>query len=151
MLRDQPERRRHRPDPADREARTLREALNAVGFVPVASKLYQPKPGVVPRTALVQRVRACDGQVITVTAPAGYGKSSFAAELGAGDPRPTAWVSLTAAEDDPSALFAYIALALDAIEPIDPAWVPELWSRPPTIGSPLVAQFGAMMAARRPF
>ncbi len=127
------------------------DELDVVGFVPSASKLYRPKPGLVPRTALVERVRACDADVVTVTAPAGYGKSTFVAELSGGDPRPTAWVSLTAAEDDPAALLTYIALALDDIEPVDPRGVSVLWSRAPTIGSLALQQFVAMFAVRRPF
>ena len=127
------------------------DELDVVGFVPSASKLYRPQPGLVPRTALVERVRACDADVVTVTAPAGYGKSTFVAELSGGDPRPTAWVSLTAAEDDPAALLTYIALALDDIEPVDPRGVSVLWSRAPTIGSLTLHQFVAMFAVRRPF
>ena len=127
------------------------DELDVVGFVPSASKLYRPQPGLVPRTALVERVRAYDADVVTVTAPAGYGKSTFVAELSGGDPRPTAWVSLTAAEDDPAALLTYIALALDDIEPVDPRGVSVLWSRAPTIGSLALHQFVAMFAVRRPF
>ena len=127
------------------------DELDVVGFVPSASKLHRPKPGLVPRTALVERVRAYAADVVTVTAPAGYGKSTFVAELSGGDPRPTAWVSLTAAEDDPAALLTYIALALDGIEPVDPRGVSVLWSRAPTIGSLTLHQFVAMFAVRRPF
>ena len=127
------------------------EELDLVGFVPSASKLYRPKPGLVPRTALVERVRACDADVVTVTAPAGYGKSTFTAELTAGEPRPTAWVSLTSAEDDPAALLTYIALALDDIEPVDPRCVSALWSRAPTIGTLALQQFSGMLAVRSPF
>jgi LuxR family maltose regulon positive regulatory protein len=90
--------------------------------------------------------------VVTVTAPAGYGKSTFVAELAAADPRPTAWVSLTAAENDPAALLTYVALALDDIDPVDPHCVTALWARTPTVGSPALQQFGAMFADRpRPF
>src|SRR4051794_41885289 len=91
----------------------LRDELRAAGFVPAASKLYRPAPGVVARPALVRRVRAAAPDLVTVTAPAGYGKSTFAAELTAGDTRPTAWVSLGATERAPASLLTYIALALD--------------------------------------
>ena len=127
------------------------DELDLVGFVPSPSKLYRPKQGLVPRTALVERVRACDADVVTVTAPAGYGKSTFTAELTAGEPRPTAWVSLTPAEDDPAALLTYIALALDDIEPVDARCVSALWSRAPTIGTLALQQFSGMLAVRSPF
>ena len=98
---------------------------------------------------MVDRVRASGGDVVTVTAPAGYGKSTFIAELVAADPRPTAWVSLTVAENDPAALLTYVALAIDEIEPVDPECVSALWTRAPTIGSPALQQFAAMFANRR--
>ena len=127
----------------------MRDELEAVGFVPTASKLYRPSPGLVPRSALVDRVRARHARRRHGDGAGGYGKSTFVAELTAGDPRPTAWVSLTGAENDPAALLTYIALALDDIEPVDPRCVSALWARAPTIGSPALQQFGAMLAARR--
>src|SRR5262245_47652519 len=128
---------------------SVRDQLEVVGFVPTASKLYRPSPGLVSRKALVEQVRARGGDVIAVTAPAGYGKSTFVAELTAHDSRPTAWVSLTAAENDPAVLLSYVALALDKIEPIDPEHVSALWGTPLTIGSPALQHFGAMLADRR--
>ena len=99
---------------------SVRDELRHIGSVPAASKLFRPAPGLVPRTSAVERVHARDGDVVTVTAPAGYGKSTFVAELAATDPRPTAWVSLTAAENDPAALLTYVAMAIDDIDPVDP-------------------------------
>jgi LuxR family maltose regulon positive regulatory protein len=127
----------------------VRGALTAAGFVPTASKLYRPTPGIVARSALTQRVDAARAEVITVTAPAGYGKSTFAAELVASDPRPSAWISLTSAENDPAALLSYVALALDELEPFDPGCVEALWRGGATVGSPAVQRFGALFAARQ--
>src|SRR5215207_1415041 len=128
--------------------RSVRDELHHIGSMPAASKLYRPSPGLVPRTSLVDRVQSRDGEVVTVTAPAGYGKSTFVAELAAADPRPTAWISLTAAENDPAALLTYVALAIDDIDPVDPDCVSALWTRAPTIGSPGLDQFAAMFADR---
>jgi LuxR family maltose regulon positive regulatory protein len=128
---------------------SMRDDLRHIGLIPATSKLYRPSPGLVPRTSVVDRVQAHGGAVVTVTAPAGYGKSTFIAELAAADPRPTAWVSLTAAENDPAALLTYVALAIDEIEPVDPECVSALWARIPTIGSAALQQFAAMFASRR--
>jgi LuxR family maltose regulon positive regulatory protein len=128
---------------------SVRDDLEAVGFIPTASKLYRPSPGLVSRSALVEHVRSRAGDVIVVAAPAGYGKSTFVAELVAADRRPTAWVSLTAAESDPAALLSYVALALDEIEPVDPRRVTALWGSTLTIGSPALQHFVAMLADRR--
>jgi LuxR family maltose regulon positive regulatory protein len=129
--------------------RIVEARLHDVGVAPVASKLHRPAPGLVPRRSLVADVQARGGDVITVTAPAGYGKSTFVAELTAADARPTAWVSLTATENDPAALLTYVALAIDDIEPVDPECVVALWEGRPAIGSPSRQQFGAMLAGRR--
>jgi LuxR family maltose regulon positive regulatory protein len=117
--------------------------------MPSPSQFYRPSPGLVSRSALVERVRSRHADVIAVAAPAGYGKSTFLAELAATDERPAAWVSLTATENDPSVLLSLLARALDAIEPVDPALVTSLWRGPSTIGSPAVQHFGAMFASRQ--
>ena len=128
---------------------SVRDELESVGFVATASKLYRPSPGTVPRSALVKHVEAQRSDVVVVTAPAGYGKSTFLAELAANDGRPVAWVSLTPGENEPAEFLAYVALALDAIEPVDPGFVTTLWGASPTIGSPALQRFGAMLAGRR--
>jgi LuxR family maltose regulon positive regulatory protein len=128
---------------------SARDGLLGIGFVPVASKLYRPTPGLVARRSLLADVRRRDGDVVTVTAPAGYGKSTFVAELSTADPRPTAWLSLTATENDPAALLTYVALAIDEIEPVDPACVAALWQGRPVIGSLAWQQFVSMLAGRR--
>ncbi len=127
---------------------SLRDGLGEIGFVASASKLYRPPLGLVSRGPLVDEVRAAQGDVVTVTAPAGYGKSTFIAELTVNDPRPTAWVSLSWADNDPASLLTYVALALDAIEPVDPRCASALWARSPTIGTPALHQFMAMLATR---
>jgi LuxR family maltose regulon positive regulatory protein len=122
---------------------SVRDELGAVGFVPLASKLYRPSVGLVPRSEHVALAGGAD--VVTVTAPAGYGKSTFLAQLAATDPRPTAWVSLTPADNDPASLLSYIALAIDEIEPVAPQVVSGLWMRSPTTQ---LQQFTAILADR---
>jgi LuxR family maltose regulon positive regulatory protein len=71
---------------------------------------------------LVNRLRAAsDARVVSVTAPAGYGKTTLLAEWANRDPRPFAWVSLESRDSDPVAFLTYIAAALDGIDPVDPA------------------------------
>jgi len=130
----------------------LREEITAAGFMPVASKLFTPARGLVSRRRLVDHVRAASHDLILVVAPAGYGKSTFLAELAADDDRPTAWVSLSASDDDPASLLAYVALALDGAEPVASRYLSSLWSRSPTINTHAQQAFGAMLThRRRPF
>jgi LuxR family maltose regulon positive regulatory protein len=78
----------------------------------VETKLETPHlGGLVPRPVLVRTLMASDAAVIAIAAPAGYGKSALLAEWSAADPRPFAWVSVDAADNDPGALLRYIAAA----------------------------------------
>jgi LuxR family transcriptional regulator, maltose regulon positive regulatory protein len=70
------------------------------------------RPRSVARTALVNRLRASGSQpVVTLFAPAGYGKTTVLAQWAERDSRPFAWVSI-AADDDARSLVATIAAAL---------------------------------------
>jgi len=68
-------------------------------------------PGV-PRTALVNRLRASAAPLALVLAPAGYGKTTLLRAWSARDRRPFAWLSLDAADDDPAVLLDSVGVAL---------------------------------------
>jgi LuxR family maltose regulon positive regulatory protein len=57
--------------------------------------------------------------VISIAAPAGYGKTTLLAQWAAEDPRPFAWVSLDGRDDDPAAFLTYLTAAADEITPVD--------------------------------
>jgi LuxR family transcriptional regulator, maltose regulon positive regulatory protein len=71
----------------------------------------QPRPGTVDRGALVNAARSSDCRLVAVTAPAGYGKSTFLAQWAAAEDRRVAWVSLDPFDDDPGTLLASVASA----------------------------------------
>jgi LuxR family transcriptional regulator, maltose regulon positive regulatory protein len=71
----------------------------------------QPRPGIVSRGDLVETARSSDCRLVAVTAPAGYGKSTFLAEWAATEDRSVAWVSLDRLDDDPATLLASLASA----------------------------------------
>jgi LuxR family maltose regulon positive regulatory protein len=92
-------------------------------FELVESKLLppSPRPGVVPRTALVERLLAADAvPIISVVAPAGYGKTTLLAQWAERKAPRVGWISVDQADNDPVALLTYIATAVDRVEPIDP-------------------------------
>jgi LuxR family transcriptional regulator, maltose regulon positive regulatory protein len=75
----------------------------------------------VERTALVDRLLAASApSVISVVAPAGYGKTTLLAQWAERKEPRVAWVSLDHRDNDPVVLLTYIAVALDRIEPIHP-------------------------------
>ena len=88
----------------------------------VASKLRPPllRPGTVRRSALIERLaRRGSAPIVSVTAPAGYGKTTLLSQWAERHGRAVAWVSVDEGDNDPKVLLTYVAAALDAIEPID--------------------------------
>ena len=81
-----------------------------------------PRPGLVERTRLVARLsRERNGRVVSVVAPAGYGKTVVLAQWAARDPRQFAWVSLDHRDNDPVVFLTYVAEALNAGSTVDRA------------------------------
>jgi LuxR family maltose regulon positive regulatory protein len=118
-------------------------------FEILQSKLLIPslRRGLVPRTALVNRLRkSSETRVVSIAAPAGYGKTTLIAQWAARDPRPFAWVSLDDRDDDPVSLLTYVAAALHRIRAVElavfrgAAAPGSLWSTGmPRLGSALAA------------
>ena len=71
----------------------------------------QPRPGAVSHADLVKTARSSGCRVVAITAPAGYGKSTFLAEWAAAEDRRVAWVSLDRFDDDPGMLLVSLASA----------------------------------------
>jgi LuxR family maltose regulon positive regulatory protein len=69
----------------------------------------------------VDRLLAVDAApVISVAAPAGYGKTTLLAQWAARRGR-VGWVSIDQRDNDPTVLLSYLAAAVDRVEPIDSA------------------------------
>ena len=93
-------------------------------FALLESKLRRPagRPGIVARAALVDRLSSVETPgVISVVAPAGYGKTTLLAQWAESWQPRVAWVSADHRDNDPAVLLTYLATALDRIEPITPA------------------------------
>lgn len=94
----------------------------------VETKLAIPvaRPGFVSRSDLIERARTSGRRVVTVTAPAGYGKSTLLAQWAAAETRPVAWVSLDRFDDDPVSLLALLASAYVRAVDGDPGVVADM-------------------------
>ena len=96
---------------------------------PVASfklqeaKLHPPsaRPGIVARTALVERLMTARAPLVCLVAPPGYGKTTLLAQWAGQEPRPVAWVAVDGHDNDPAVLLTYLAVALDRVQPLGPA------------------------------
>jgi LuxR family transcriptional regulator, maltose regulon positive regulatory protein len=123
---------------------------DGAAFEILQSKLLIPslRPGLVPRTGLVNRLRASsDARVFSIAAPAGYGKTTLLAQWAARDPRPFAWVSLDDRDDDPVSLLTYIAAALHRVHPIDLAVFRGAAAASDSLWSTALPRLGAALAA----
>jgi LuxR family maltose regulon positive regulatory protein len=90
---------------------------------PVAEAKLRPpaaRPGTIARPRLLRLLAAEPGpRVVSVIAPAGYGKTTLLAQWAARERRPVAWLTLGDLDNDPAVMLTYLAVALDRIAPVD--------------------------------
>ncbi len=79
------------------------------------AKLTPPpvRPGIVPRSALVERIRDHPARVVTMVAPPGYGKSTLLRQVAESSAGSVAWVSLDSTDNDPTVFVSSVAAAID--------------------------------------
>ena len=86
----------------------------------LATKLHVPgpRPGLVPRPRLADRLDEGLGRgLVLVCAPAGSGKTALLAGWARCGPRPAAWLSLDAGDNDPARFWRHAVAALDRVCP----------------------------------
>lgn len=93
------------------------------------AKLRPPavRPGVVARPALVNTLRRSGARVVKVVAPAGWGKTTLAAQWTTAEPRPFVWLSVDAHDNDEFVFLKHVVAGI---------------SRVTTVGPRLLAAFG---------
>src|SRR3954452_14731954 len=102
------------PRTNDPRAAPRRPRASSLPLPLIESKLHPPalREGTVSRSAVIERIRAQAGAaVVTITAPAGYGKTTLLREWAGLDDRPFAWLSLDAKDDAATTLLSYVACA----------------------------------------
>jgi LuxR family maltose regulon positive regulatory protein len=95
----------------------------------VGAKLSLPIPG--PGTVARPRLTGLlmtdpPPPVVSVVAPAGYGKTILLADWAARARRSVAWLTLDEFDNAPSVFLTYVAAAIDRVEPVDPSISPAL-------------------------
>jgi LuxR family transcriptional regulator, maltose regulon positive regulatory protein len=83
--------------------------------------------------------------VVSVCAPAGYGKTTLLAQWAAADERPFGWVSLDNRDNDPAVFLTYLAGAANRIEPVDAAVFSAAASGADSIWTTALPQLGAAL------
>ena len=87
----------------------------------MTSKLSRPpvRPGTIRRSELIDRLSQDDGRrIVSVVAPAGYGKTTLLTQWAEASDEIFAWLSANEEDNDPKVLLTYIAEALNAVEPV---------------------------------
>ena len=87
----------------------------------VPAKLMRPlgRPGTVRRTSLIERLARDDARpIVSIVAPAGYGKTTLLSQWAERDGQAFAWVSVDDGDNDAKVLLTYVAEALNAVEPV---------------------------------
>jgi LuxR family transcriptional regulator, maltose regulon positive regulatory protein len=119
-----------------------------VGFA--ASKLSRPmvRPGSVRRLALIDRLsKGGSFPIMSVVAPAGYGKTTLLSQWAERNGQAFAWVSLDERDNDPKVLLSYVAEALNAVEPIDERVFDALASPGSSVPGSVVPRLGSALAS----
>jgi LuxR family maltose regulon positive regulatory protein len=115
----------------------------------VVSKLRRPRPrpGTVRRAVLERLVERDVCPVVSVVAPAGFGKTTLLADWAERDRRTFAWLSVDSRDNDPRVLLAYIAQALDRVEPVGQRVFDALNSPASSVPGSVVPRLAAAFAA----
>jgi LuxR family maltose regulon positive regulatory protein len=115
------------------------------------AKLSAPlaRPGSVAKTDVIADLCRSRSRLVTVVAPAGYGKTTLLADWAEADPRPFAWVALDRRDDDPVVLLRYIAGAMHRLEPLPPEVFDALSGGGTSDWMKLVVRLGNVLAARK--
>jgi len=120
------------------------------GFDLVASKLRRPavRSGTVRRSALIEKLAREDTRpIVSVAAPAGYGKTTLLSQWAERNGQAFAWVSVDEKDNDPKVLLTYVAHALDAVEPVGGRVFEALASRASSVPGSVVPRLGAAFAS----
>jgi LuxR family transcriptional regulator, maltose regulon positive regulatory protein len=131
--------------------RLRRHAAPALPFDVGAGKIQIPElpSGLVSRTGLVNKLKANQTfPVVSVTAPAGYGKTTLLAQWALRDSRSFAWVSLDERDSDPLVLLRDIAAALHAVVPLQASVLEALASPVASVWDAALPRVGSVFTAR---
>ena len=95
------------------------------------------------RSSLIERLGRDDPRpIVSVVAPAGYGKTTLLSQWAERNGQAFAWVSVDEGDNDPKVLLSYVAEALDAVEPIDERVFDALASPVSSVPGSVVPQAG---------
>jgi LuxR family maltose regulon positive regulatory protein len=141
------------PGVIDRSVRERSGELSADArpvFDVLVGKLRIPstRPGTVRRTSLIERLAGqVSRPIVSVVAPAGYGKTTLLAQWAERSGQAVAWVSVDEQDNDAKVLLGYVASALDAVQPVARPVFDALASPGSSVPGSVVRRLGNAFAA----
>jgi len=132
----------------ERATRAQRAGTPAFDFV--VSKLRSPptRAGTVPRSTLIDRLEREDSRpIVSVVAPAGYGKTTLLSQWAGRNGRAFAWVSVDEADNDAKVLLSYVATALDRVQPVGERVFEALASPASSVPGSVVPRLGSAFSS----
>src|SRR5215472_2703219 len=114
------------------------------------SKLLRPlvRADTVHRSLLTDRLARDDARpIVSVVAPAGYGKTTLLAQWAERNGQAFAWVSVDEGDNDPKVLLTYVAEALNAIEAIGRRVFAALASPASSVPGSVVPRLGSALSS----
>ena len=116
----------------------------------IAAKLHRPpvRPGAIRRSSLIERLaQETSGPIVSVVAPAGYGKTTLLAQWAERNGQAFAWVSVDEHDNDPKVLLSYVAAALDAVQPVGERVFDALASPASSVPGSVVPRLGSAFSS----
>ena len=121
-----------------------------MGPLMLMAKLSHPpvRPGTVRRSLVIDRLaRERTRRIVSVTAPAGYGKTTLLAQWAERGEQAFAWVSVDDADNDPKILLSYVAEALNTVQPLSKRVFDALASPVSSVPGSVVPRLGSALAS----
>src|SRR5215467_7110782 len=114
------------------------------------SKLLRPlvRADTVHRSLLIERLCRDNARpIVSVVAPAGYGKTTLLSQWAERGGQAFAWVSVDDGDNDPKVLLTYVAEALNAVEPVGQRVFDALASPTSSVPGSVVPRLGSALSS----
>src|SRR5215471_7431085 len=133
-----------------RERAASSQGADGAAFDLTVSKLLRPlvRADAIHRSLLADRLARDDARpIVSVVAPAGYGKTTLLAQWAERKGQAFAWVSVDERDNDPKVLLTYVAEALNAVEPVGQRVFDALASPGSSVPGSVVPRLGAALSS----
>jgi len=132
----------------ERTIRAQRAGTPAFDFVVSKLRSSPARAGTVPRSSLIDRLEREDSRpIVSVVAPAGYGKTTLLSQWTERNGQAFAWVSVDEADNDAKVLLSYVAAALDRVQPVGERVFEALASPASSVPGSVVPRLGSAFSS----